>query len=908
MLRFLFILLWASLALAVDENYTTVNQDKAYFTRDSDNTRIIFSEEYSQFAEHTINVEQVLQPAYQASFGYAMDRRLYVGLLSSRNQIANGFSTQFPLNQQMNYGGGALMVDYFSSASWLDTLLWHETAHNYQLNAKDNWVSKSLFAVLGNGNLLFPFVPATLPNLTESSFILEGNAVLNESWQGNGGRLYSGRYRAMTNVHANAGYLTRQRLYNTTLNFPYGEGHYIFGSQYQYFLAEKYGLDKTNQYFKHRSRYWFWPFMVNQPSRRSFNRENFNLNFAQWVNKTQQQAAAMQMAEGEILASSQYFAGLNRHNDAIFFLAYKEGTRAPLLSRYDRKEHRFSQQRKAFLNGKIFQQDDKLYSATSHNSSVWAIKMGLFDSQARMNKDSKGKIIQGYMQDGRPVYFKADTSFIQPQLYVGDNFYAQVNSSVIVDKDNLYYFVQYGPQRVLYRNQQPLTVFDGYYAIVADVADNGDVYFIANSEKGSALYRYGAGGISRALAADNIVDARLISDEEVLIAAIGKDAYYYTREQLQTLNEAPFVVSYFWDEPAEDNTQVAVPVDSEPQPILIEEPEELAPPKAYRSLAAMRYSGGSVALASDEDNRSVYDLSFHFADPLNYNNLSFWAARDGDLSDLIGIRYSNNQYFLQFAFNAYYLAKTGFYDHTIKPETRDGGYNLDLKLPFIRQGYWQADLSAGYALDYKKPSREPKSLSLNLSYQQAFGHTLLANKEAALSLYHVNERGDHIEGASLRLSTDLPKDFYIGLAGKYAQSDQNAVWWQYRGVKLNDGINSFSNDPSEFSILSLKRSYYAKRGAQGEVFLTQVWPWSKYHFGFPVSLRRVAFTGSYRHYDFSQIAGLGDAKIDQIAFRVAIDLSILNVLNLVLAPEIQINDKNAISDRYYFNVGLGFAF
>lgn len=908
MLRVLLLLVLVLPAFAVDENYTTVNQDRAYFIRDSGSTRFIFSPEHSAFVEHAADLERILQPTYQASFGYSMDRRLHVGLLSSRNQNANGFSSQFPLNQQMHYGGGALMVDYFSSASWLDTLLWHETAHNYQLNAKDNWVSRSLFTLLGNGNLLLPLVPATLPNLTESRFILEGNAVLNESWHGQGGRLYSGRYRAMTYIHANAGYLTRERLYNTTLNFPYGEGHYIFGGQYQYFLAEKYGLDKTNQYFKHRSHYWFWPFMVNQPSRRSFNRENFNLNFAQWVNKTQQQAQSMQMAKGERLANSQYFSGFNRQGDTIYFLAYDEGTRAPLLSQYQRKEQQFIQQRKAFLQGKIFQQDDKLYSAASHNSSVWAIKIGLFDSQAHIQKNSAGKVLQGYMDDGRAVYFNVEQSFIQPQLYVGDNFYAQVNSSVIVDKNNLYYFVQYGSQRVLYRNQQPLTVFEGYYASVADVADNGDVYFIANSEKGSALYRYGQGGMHRALAADNIIDARLINDEEVLVAAIDKDAYYYSRERLNHIEETPYVVRYFWDAPEGDKEEAATELAREAESITIDEPEAITLAKPYRSLAAIRYSGGNIAFASDADSRSVYDVSFHFADPLSYNNFSFWAARDGDLSDLIGARYSNNQYFLLFALNTYYLAKAGFYDDTIKPETRDGGYNVDLKLPLIRQGYWQADISAGYALDYKKPSREPTSISANLSYQQSFGHSLFANKEAALSLYHVNERGDHIEGASLRLSTDLPKDFYLGVAGKYSASDEPAVAGQFRGVKLNDGVNALSNDPSEFNIYSLKQSYYAKRAAYAEVFLSQVWPWSHYHFAFPLSLRRVAFTGSYRQYQFQQIVGVGNAKIDQIALRVAIDLGILNVLNLVLAPEIQINDKNTISDRYYFNLGLGFAF
>lgn len=172
----------------VTPNEAGVAQDQDYYTQDVRNTRLIFTEENKQHAEHAAGVESILQPAYEDTFGYQMDDRLNVGLMSSYNQIANGFSTQFPLNRQINYMGGAQLPDYFSSSSWLDTLLFHETAHDYQMNAKDNVVSKSMFAVLHNGSIgPIGIIPAVLPNSTSSSFMLEGNAVLNESWHGQGG-------------------------------------------------------------------------------------------------------------------------------------------------------------------------------------------------------------------------------------------------------------------------------------------------------------------------------------------------------------------------------------------------------------------------------------------------------------------------------------------------------------------------------------------------------------------------------------------------------------------------------------------------------------------------------------------------------------------------------------------------
>ena len=133
----------------VQRNPTLVPHDQPYFKSSVPNTELIFTENNRAFAEHAAGIEQQLQPQYEASFGYRMDSPLYVGLISDNNQIANGFSTQIPLNRQINYVGGASAVDYFSTTSWLDTLLFHETAHNYQINAKDNVVSSTMHTILG---------------------------------------------------------------------------------------------------------------------------------------------------------------------------------------------------------------------------------------------------------------------------------------------------------------------------------------------------------------------------------------------------------------------------------------------------------------------------------------------------------------------------------------------------------------------------------------------------------------------------------------------------------------------------------------------------------------------------------------------------------------------------------------
>ena len=305
---------------------SVVPHDQAYFTKDIRNTHLIYTESNREFAKQAAEIELTLQPLYEQMFGYQMDETLNVGLISDYNQIANGFSTQYPNNRQINYVGGAMMIDYFSSPSWLATLLYHETAHNYQLNAKASNVSKSLHSVIGNGTLFIPWF--TVPNILESSFLLEGNAVLNESWHGNGGRLYSGRFKAATLQQAKAGYLTPERVYNNNLDFLYGSHFYTLGGYYQYFLAQNYGLENTNSYWQTLSYNWSWPFITNAATEKAIG-VNFDKTFDAWRKQMESEAASLTDVEGEAIASTQFYTPINGNADEIYFITNESGRGFP---------------------------------------------------------------------------------------------------------------------------------------------------------------------------------------------------------------------------------------------------------------------------------------------------------------------------------------------------------------------------------------------------------------------------------------------------------------------------------------------------------------------------------------------------------------------------------------------------
>lgn len=917
----------------VTKNPTGVANDQPYFTQDVGNTRLIFTEANKGIAEKAAGVELLLHPVYEQSFGYQMDTRLSVGLMSSYNQIANGFSTQFPWNRQINYIGGAMMPDYFSSSSWLLTLLAHETTHNYQLNAKENVVSRSLFKVLGNGAISTPVFPAILPNLFESSFMLEGNAVLNESRHGLGGRLYSGRFRALARVQAKAGYLTRERLYNNTLLFPYGEHFYTLGSSYQYYLAETYGVDLVNQYFKNRSVYWFWPFVVNDPLNDTLGK-NFDATVADWSAALQEEARSMNMAQGQVIAHSQYAQPLNEQNGKVVFLVNSDGTSRPELVVYDKASGAVAAESTGHPMGKVFEKDQKFYSVASDNTSVWRVYQGLYDGSSHILGETQGKVVQGWLQDGKLVYFDTATSFINPQLHVGDAFYDSVDSSVLVKGGDLYYFKQEGRNRTLYRNKAPIYTFESFYGYPVDVDEAGRVYFIANTKLGSSLYRYHAGVTEQVLSADNVIDARLAKNGTVLVTAVAADEYYYSVEDIKPATASPYVIQLLWDKPgsalalknaattaapaaadvadagtektAADAAGVA-PVNTAATVTHVGDalPKPLALDQEYGVFNNIRYSGTTITLTTqsegDDDDKkvhSLYNINVAFADPLTRSSYNLWAKRDEDLSNLVGVGFSNNQTFLLAGLQAYYVADRGDTIENGNIPTRDSGIAAELRLPFLDQGYWTAEVASTYYQDYKIREREPASLQLNASYLEQHGKSWLPNREASFSAYGVKDRGDMTSGGKAHFTFGLPQQIYVELGGKYSGSDAPGFGGlEERGIELSRSENDLDNDPSRFVIPSLKQNVYVQRAGVATIGISKVFDFSKYYFKFPLSLRRESLLLGYRYFDINDEAGAGSVQIGQSVLGLNLDVLILNVMPLTFALEAVHNDDTTLTDR-----------
>ena len=890
--------------------FVVVPNDEDYYSHSANNVELIYSDENRKFAKQALSLEQSIHSEYEHFYGYKLDQKLYVGLISKNNQIANGFSTQVPFNMQVNYIGGALMVDYFSTTSWLNTLLYHETAHNYQMNAKKSKVSRIAYNLMGNTgvSVIFPILPIFVtPNIMLSSYLSEGNAVLNESWHDNGGRLYSGIFLAMTYLQSQAGNITPALMYDSTLEFPYGERFYIVGGFFQLYLAERFGLEKSNLFFYNHSASWLWPFRTNYIFKQTFGItfEEALADFDAYLSKKRE---GFVMQKGNVIAHSKRFYGLNNDTEEIFFLTNEKFVSAPDLLHVDKKSKKGYLQSGHWFANKVIKKDEEYLTQASAYTNPTKIYQGLFGKNGFIEEGTESKVIQGYLSDGRAVYFDVPSSFDQPQLYVGDTYYGQVNSSVIIDKeDNLYYFVQEGKKRTLYKNKMPLYSMPSYFGFVCDVDSKGDIYFVSNSDKGSTLFRLTPKGVERVSDADNIVDMRLLDDDTMLVAAIGEDEYYFVSTPMQIRKQAPYeLVHFFESKPyfAKASQIGAVELDKKRE-------------SSYIAPLDMHFSSLYPTFGYSGEAGLLFNISANFADPLLQNIGSFYLRRDLNEVTLGGASYTNSVSLLSFGVNGYGLidapdANRSYIDINGSKvsqgvENRAYGVNAFARLPIIEAGYLSSDMMATYYMDYDSNARQLSSLNFSLDYLQVYGLSMFYNLESSLRVYGSLDRDDSLYGASYRFSHSLPLEFYAGFKVQYSKGELNrqSDMRLDRGVKVTRSNIFESFDPTTIEMAGIDETTFVKEAGYGSVDMKKVFNFSHYFFTFPLSLRREVVGVNYSYY---RLKAYDDSKSDIQEAQVSLSFETLLLNNFVVPMGVTYIYNDTAKNEHQFGITLGLGF
>ena len=874
-----FTLSMATAEVVVPDDYEVLDGDKVSY---------VYAKEYEKVLPAIKLYQQEVIDGYEEEFGIALDDKLRVGLASSNNQISNAFSSQLPLNMQVLYGAGAVDIDYFCSSSWIHSLLLHETTHNFQLNPKENFLSRAGHKLLGNNPIaflgFFPIFP--IPNLTESSFILEGNAVMNESRFGNGGRLFSGYALAEVVALAKAGEITPQLMYNSTLNFPYSERFYLVGGFFQKFLVERYGIKKVNGYFKRYATQAF-PFFTNSVFKEQFG-ETFEVLLSQFAKEMRQKHKEAKTLKGKRIAKSQIFVPLNSDKNEIYTLI-SDRKSAPKLLQIDRKTALITKTKDDYIIGKVFKVGGAYYTQTSAKISPTKVKIGLFDHNGLLKKDTEGKAIQGYMANKKEVYFDIKSSLERPQVYVDGKFYTQSSSSVHVDKNDLYYFKQEGEKRTLFKNRTALYSFIGHYGFVSDIDSKGAIYFIASSKHGSTVYQFDNGAVKRVNEADNIIDFKLLSDKKALVVTIEANGYAYSIISLgSSVNSSVYVRK--------------VPAVKKSPALYSELSTKKPKSKAYNPLTQLEYSSLSPIFSYDSYYGVGVNAIASFVDPLFQNQLSLQGSHNNE-RDIVATRYDNTAFRLNFGGDYYQVFKNKNYDNSNK---RDNGYDLYATFPWLEEGYWSISSTLAYTRAYNNIYRTPLTLSFDMLNKKQYGLSKYANELNALSLFISEDRDNKMYGATYNYKHDLPWQSYFGIGGSYLKSD-TMDFGNEKGIEL-DNTFTFSylqSDLATLNVPSFNIKTYAQEVKMAELSLAKVFDGSLYFYSFPLSLQREALYAKQRRYEI-EFTNTVSRSYNETTVGAEFDLLFIHKLEIPLSLEWIYNKDIRDSNQVRLLFGVSF--
>ena len=864
-------------AVVVPDDYQITSSEKIDY---------IYTEEHAKMLPQIKAYQEHVMRQYEKEFGFKLDEKMHVGIASNNNQIANAMVTPIPLNLQFLYGAGAGAVDYFCFDSWMKTILIHETAHNYQLNPKENWISKVSHKVFGNTpfSILGPLVMFPIPNILENSFILEGNAVLNESRFGNGGRLYSGYALAQVVAMAYAGEIRPEMMYNSTLQFPYGEKYYLIGGFFQKFLMEKYGIQKVNAYFKTYSGQ-ILPIFTSSVFKKQFGKP-FKTLLAEFVEDIKQKHQGFNATKGYMVAQSQFHLPLNSDEGEIYTLI-GDYLSEPKILKLLKPSKIVETKSGSWRQGEVFKIDNEYYTQTSAKTSPTKIVMGLFDEGVFLKENTGSKVTQGFMPNRDRVYFDIDNSLERPHIFVGETFYDTSNSSVHVNKGDIYYFKQNGKQRTLYKNKKPLFNYQGHYGFVTDVDSHGNIYFIAKSEHGSTAYLYDGSSTKRVTSGDDVIDLKYISKGEALVATMSSEGIIYQTVTLTPTPQRVTTTKYEIEAKQSKITQGHKPF----------KPSTPLPSDEYNALGELRYSSLNQALGySSQDGVSV-SLQANFIDPLLQNSLTGLVAYEENRT-VVGLGYHNSASTLEFGATAFGVNhEDGYFLNN--DEEDDHGYSAYLHLPFLASGYWRGSATLDYTKAFDSIYRKPLTLSMDFLNHKQYGFSRYPNHHNGLSLFATKDRDNKTYGASYKWMHDLAWQTYIGLSASYLQSDINEVSLE-KGIRVSDDLANIQNEKSQILMPTIEKTLYVKEATTAEISLRKTFDTPLYFFSSPISLQRENLYLKHKIYDLELLEE--NKKFSESTLGLTSDVVLLNQFVVPISIE-AIYNKDAI-DRTIFRVLL----
>lgn len=780
--------------------------------------------EYFNLIKH---YSDFITPIYEKDFFWKLDERTSIVLASDNNQIPNAFAMTSPNNLTVYYSGGVEFLESSATSSWLYVLSTHERAHIYQLNVKQH-PYKELKYIFGNDPvILIPFIPLPIflsPNLFLPTFLVEGNAVLNESRFHVGGRLFSGESRALVAGLILDGKADLKYMMNDHIFFPFGNEKYLVGGYFQSYLASIYGVSLVDSFFSKNANRYLNPFYLKTSFAETFY-QNYEALYSNFLEKMKNNFYSFQKAQGREIAFSISEVQFNKNLDGskILFTTQETGKSRLFFNQLDSENLSLSKSETLLKSGKVFEiTPGKFASVSSDFIDQTKYLYSLFDENKKSIKQFEGKYIHD-MKSNNTSYFLMSKSIDTGELYLNDQFIAQTESKSFLDEaGNIYYFKQNGQERILFQNHKKLFSYKGFYGTLQEVISENEIYFVASSRNGSSLYLWNQGKIQKVLSADNIVRSLKLKDH-FLVSALQSDGYhvYLIPNENKYIDELPEVYSY-----SHFDTQTSLDSES-----IAQKPTEATATSFsdYFSLTEMRFNRFAPSLYYDLDDVAWFN-ELSFIDPL------FWSSLDMgfSLADKISYNYLTYQYtpYLVDIFTSL-TNETWNTTNRLFPKYRtDTHLSLGFEYSLFSNAFH--NLKTGLIFQDRTVGNKNynnQKVYFEYSYSESYLLNYLPYRYFSIQPSAYKKDNSLIINVMTQASSYLGGDFYMSLGYNY---------YQEKFDTLAPSLNPKMKFKEKFPLLAFAPTLLIEQLEQHQLELLKEIPFSAYYYRFPISIRRVA--------------------------------------------------------------------
>jgi hypothetical protein len=844
-----FLFLMLCLCIAWPSWAQLVPSDSSYEVIEKNRYHYIFTRDDLKYMNQAIEMNETLREIYQKTFAWTLEERASLVLASSRNQIANGFATVSPNTLTFFYPSGFPLIDSFASPYWYSVLLAHESAHLYQLDAKGP-VSSLFRKFLGNPILVItPFVPVFIhPNQLAPGFLLEGNAVLNESAHDIGGRLHSGEVRALVYNQIKNNKVTIEHLLNDHLEFPYYTEKYLVGGYFFSFLAKKYGLDKANGFFLEQGQHFINPLVVNKTFRDHFG-DSYSILLNEFLDSHRIEALEQKSATGDVVFTSLNLSAMNADESRVWFLIQADNKTPPWLTIITKNDQAWQQESIDLPLGKVFWLNEKPFVATSRQHNARQTENSLYGEGFEFRPEYRSTIPQDW-RGGTFASIDGTSQFFENSLLVNGKKMGSVDSSVILTKaGEPVFFKQVGKERVLVRGDIELVRYAGFYGKPMEETIRGGIAFIASTPYGSSLFEVFENQIYRLTNSDLVVDARQLSENSYLVAEVTANGYQYKITTAEPILQPPAVYEYPWrfeSSPLKEQVQ-AIKMASE------QTPES----RDYSPVRDLRYSSTEISAGYTSLYGFQGFITSTFLDPLFYNafNLQYQRILDANSA---GFQYAFNRYLIKPYIGYAYNEDRVEYISTGEIKARffyDQRAFVGFTSPFWIWRRWSADWDTNVAYEKEDLNLNRNSENVEITHRARVTY----GQDYFLSYRPFRYFSLELAHQTLSTSSPLASDDSIWLGQSLVGGNvgyENFFFLKYTEAVANEENIRLSYSPALLNQFIRVGRVFPEDSVDVEniraVQLSYRRPFSTpfYFARFPLSLRRTALFAELGYYDY----------------------------------------------------------